>query len=382
MERYAVRGRLLVGHQLEPGAVVVEGRRIAEILRAPRAGDLPDPVMDADIVAPGLVDLQVNGAFGVEVGEDPAPLRQLATRLPETGVTAFLPTVITSPAAAYRRIFDAFDAFDAAREVFGACPLGLHLEGPFLSSARPGAHRRDLIEAAEPGLLDTLLDGDALRLMTLAPERPGASERIRRLRERGVVVSLGHTDASWEEFRVGADAGATMATHLYNVMSPFLHRAPGAIGAALTDDRLAVGLIADGVHAHPASVDLALRAKGVERVALVTDAMAAAGMNPGTYALGSRRVLVDETSARLEDGRLAGSILTLDQAVRNVVRWTGTSPADALRMASEVPARLLGLERVGRLVVGFDADLVLFDGDLMVQATIVKGQTAYRREAM
>ncbi len=379
MERYAVRGRLLVGHQLEPGAVVVEGGRIAEILCAPRAGDLPGPVMDADIVAPGLVDLQVNGAFGVEVGEDPAALRQLATRLPETGVTAFLPTVITSPAAAYRRIFD---AFDAAREVSGACPLGLHLEGPFLSPTRPGAHRRDLIEAAEPGLLDTLLDGDALRLMTLAPERPGASERIRRLRERGVVVSLGHTDASWEEFCAGADAGATMATHLYNVMSPFLHRAPGAIGAALTDDRVTVGLIVDGVHTHPASVDLALRAKGVERVVLVTDAMAAAGMNPGTYELGGRRVLVDETSARLEDGRLAGSILTLDQAIRNVVRWTGTSPADALRMASEVPARLLGLERVGRLVVGFDADLALFDGDLRVQATIVKGQTAYRREAM
>ncbi len=377
MERYAVRGKLLVGRQLEPGAVVVEQGRIAEILRAPHVGNLPDLVVDAEIVAPGLVDLQINGAFGVEVGEEPDALRQLSARLPETGVTAFLPTVITSPAATYRQVFD---SFDAARGAPGACPLGLHLEGPFLSPARPGAHRRDLVEAAEPGLLDALLDGDALRLMTLAPERPGAGERIRRLRDRGVLVSLGHTDATWEEFRAGVDAGASMATHLYNVMSPFLHRAPGAIGAALTDDRVTVGLIVDGVHAHPASVDLAIRAKGVERVALVTDAMAAAGMHPGTYALGGRRVLVDETSARLEDGTLAGSILTLDQAVRNVVHWTGTSPVDALRMASEVPARLLGLERVGRLVIGFDADLALFDADLRVQATIVKGRMAYRRE--
>jgi N-acetylglucosamine-6-phosphate deacetylase len=216
--------------------------------------------------------------------------------------------------------------------------------------------------------------------VTLAPERPGAPERIRRLRARGIVVSLGHTDATLAEFAAGVEAGATMATHLYNAMSPFAHRAPGAIGAALTDDRVAVGLIVDGVHSHPASIRLALRAKGPDRIALVTDAMAAAGMPPGEYALGGRRVVVDGTAATLPDGTLAGAILTLDQAVRNLVRWTDASPADALRTASEVPARLLGLDRAGRLEAGADADLALFDDELRVQATIVEGHVAYRRE--
>jgi len=192
------------------------------------------------------------------------------------------------------------------------------------------------------------------------------------------VVSLGHTDAAYEEFARGVDAGARMATHLYNAMSPFAHRAPGAIGAALVDDRVTVGLIADGVHSHPSSVDLALRAKGVERVALVSDMMAAAGMPPGVYPLGDRPVIVDGASARLADGTLAGSILTLDQAVRNVVRWTRASPAQALRMASEIPARLLSLERKGRIVVGADADLTLLDDALRVEGTIIGGEMVYR----
>lgn len=374
---FAVRGRLALGGQLVAGAVVIERGRIAEVLRAPRTGQLPERVLTAEIVAPGLIDLQVNGGFGVDVGDDPAAIRHLARRLPATGVTAFLPTVVTAPTPFYRR---AFDAFAAGRDGPGARPLGLHLEGPFLSPARPGAHRRDLIAAAAPGLLDRLLDGDALRLMTLAPERPRMHGVIARLRERGVAVSLGHTDASHAEFVAGVDAGATMATHLYNAMSPFGHRAPGAIGAALTDDRVTVGLIADGIHSHPASLALALRAKGADRVALVSDLMAAAGMGPGTYALGGQRVTVDATSARLEDGTLAGAILTLDQAIRNVVRWTDATPAAAIRMASEVPARVLGLSRAGHIAVGRDADLVLFDAQLTVMATLVGGEPAYRRE--
>jgi N-acetylglucosamine-6-phosphate deacetylase len=180
----------------------------------------------------------------------------------------------------------------------------------------------------------------------------------------------------------GVDAGATMATHLYNAMSGFAHRAPGAVGAVLSDRRLTAGLIADGVHSHPASVALALRCKGPEGIALVTDASAGAGAPPGVYKLGGRDVTVDGRSARLADGTLAGSVLLLDQAVRNVMLWTGLDLASCLRMASEVPARLLGLGTKGRLAAGCDADLALLDEALEVQATYRGGLCVYERQAV
>ena len=373
---YAVRGDLAIGGSLVPGAVVVEGARIVAISRAARDGDLPPTVLDAPIVAPGLIDLQVNGGFGVDVGADPAALRTLARRLPPTGVTAYLPTLISSPIGAYPPLFA---AFEAARGAPGARPLGLHLEGPFIAPARKGAHPLAAIEAADDALFGLMLAAPQVSLVTLAPERAGGIERVRRLRRAGIVVSLGHTDADHDAFAAGVDAGATMATHLFNAMSPFGHRAPGAIGAILTDPRVTAGLIADGIHSHPASLRLALRAKGPDGVALVTDMMSAAGMPPGTYPLGGRQVTVDASGAHLPDGTLAGAVLTLDEAVRNAVRWAGVGPADAIRMASEVPARLLGLGDAGRLAPGGRADLACFDDRLRVVRVIVGGETAHVR---
>jgi len=382
MGTFAVRGRLLLGSELTPGAVVVEGGRIVGVARDAHDGNLPNPILDAAIVAPGWIDLQVNGGFGVEVGDDAAAIRHLSACLPRTGVTGYLPTVVTAPTAFYPRAYAAFeqagrDARDG--QVAGARALGLHLEGPFLSPARKGAHRKDLIEAADPRILEDLPRDEVVRLVTLAPERAGAIERIRLLRRRGIVVSLGHSDASYDAFERGVDAGATMATHLYNAMSPFGHRAPGVIGAALVDDRLVVGLIADGVHSHAASVALAVRAKGAERIALITDMISAAGMGPGEYQLGGQAVTVDEHSARLANGTLAGAIITMDQAVRNAVAWGRATPGEALRMASTTPADVLGLDRVGQLSVGRDADLVLLDDALQVEATIIAGQVVYQR---
>ncbi|HEX6508306.1 MAG TPA: N-acetylglucosamine-6-phosphate deacetylase, partial [Chloroflexota bacterium] len=377
MARFSVRGSLLLDGELVRGALLVDGRRIVQVLREPVSEPLPRPVVEADIVSPGLIDLQVNGGFGVEVGEDPESIRHLAEVLPSTGVTGFLATAISSPPDFYPRLFA---AFATARDAAGARPLGLHLEGPLLSPLRVGAHRKEVIESADASLIDQLLESEDVRLVTLAPERPGAMEWICKLRDRDVIVSLGHTNATASELIRGIDAGATMVTHLFNAMSPFTHRAPGAMGATLADNRVIAGLIVDGIHSDPLSARLAVRAKGTGGIALVTDMMSAAGLPPGEYGLGGKKVIVDEMSARLEDGTLAGAIITLDEAVRNTARWAGVTPAQALTMATEVPARLLGFRYTGRLAAGMDADLALFDQNLQVQATYVGGEQVYRSQ--
>jgi N-acetylglucosamine-6-phosphate deacetylase len=379
--RFSVTGRLLVDGRLAPGALVVEGDRIVEV-RTGEVGELPSPRLEAEIVSPGLIDLQCNGGFGFEVGGDAAALRSLAARLPSTGVTTFLPSVVSALPAHYRAVAAALDAVETggAVGVSTAAPsaeiAGLHLEGPLLSLARAGAHDRGAIAAADNTLddvLDELLASRALRLMTLAPERPGALALLRRLVEAGVVVSLGHTDASYDEMLDGADAGATLATHLFSAMPPFHHRAPGAVGAALIDERLTVSLIADGVHAHPAALNLVLRAKGAEGIALVTDAVAAAGAPAGSYVLGGVPIVSDGESARLADGTLAGSTLTMDLAVRAMVAIGGARPEEALTMATAVPAARLSLADRGRLAVGRRADLTLWSAELDLVSTLVGG---------
>lgn len=362
-------GRLLLDRELVPGRVLLDGDRIVSVW--------PDSaVSKRHIIAPGLIDLQVNGGHGIDFGETPERIGEVGAWLASTGCTAFLPTIISSFAERYRRVFDTLPALEGSD---GARVLGLHLEGPFLAVAKKGAHALQAIEAAGDALFDELLEETAVRLVTLAPERPGALQRIARWRDRGVVVSLGHSAASFEQFEAGVDAGARMATHLFNAMSQLDSRAPGAVGAALVDDRVTVGLIADGIHTHSAALALTARTKGVNRIALVSDMMAAAGMPPGAYSLNDIPVIVDDTSARLADGRLAGSILTMDAAVRNMVTWGGVSIADALTMATTVPARLLGLDDLGTLTPGAAADLVVLDADLHVAETWIAGDRVFAR---
>jgi len=374
---FAVVGRLLGGQGASqaPATVVVKQGRIAAADEATLA-----PGLRAAYIAGGYVDLQVNGGFGFEVGADATALRALADRLPSTGVTAFLPTLVSLPEAAYPACFAAVDA-EVAAQARGERPraariLGLHLEGPLLAPTRAGAHERAAIEAASAELLRRLADPKRVRLVTLAPERAGALSLIAELRARGITVSLGHTDASFETFTAGIDAGATMTTHVWNAMSPLLHRAPGAAGAALSDDRVIAMAIPDGVHTHWAAFRVAARAKGPGRLVLVTDAISAAGVAPGTpgLALAGRAVTVDETSARLSDGTLAGSTLTMDAAVRNAIQFGGLAHDDAENAATRTPLRALGMDT---LAVGGPADLVLLDADFTVRATIVGGQLAY-----
>lgn len=372
----ALRGKLLIGTHLEPGTVVLEDGKIAEMHRGVSPdGDLPGTVIDADIISPGLIDLQVNGGWGREATADPRDIDHISRSMLSTGATAWLPTIVTSAAEAYPPLFESWPGHDPAA---GSMPLGYHLEGPFLAPEKKGAHRLEYIEAADEELFTSWLGQESIALVTLAPERDGATERIRRLVDAGVLVSLGHTNATYEEFVAGIDAGARKATHLFNAMTSIHHRAPGAMVATLVDDRVTAGLIPDGVHSHPATVRLALKTKGVDNIVIVSDMMSACGLGPGTYPLGTMEVTVTEDSARLADGTLAGSILTMDQALRNLVSWSDARPGEALHMMTAVPARLIGDTSRGRLVTGARADITAWSADLQPTHTIVGGRMMWQ----
>lgn len=292
----------------------------------------------------GLIDLQVNGAAGHDLTTDPASVWSVGAALAAHGVEAFLPTLV-SPSYAI---------VDQAREVLvagpppgyrGAVPLGWHVEGPFLSPARAGAHDPAALRRPDPAAVADWSPTTGVRMVTLAPELPRALEVVAALADRGVVVSIGHSEASHDEARSAFDAGARFVTHLFNAMPPLGHREPGIVGAALADERITLGLIPDGLHVHPTVVRLAWRLVGPTRLAVVSDAIAALGMPPGRYRLAGREVVVDERSARLPDGVLAGSVLPLDAAVRNLATFAGIDVAEARRAATDVPARLLGLAR-------------------------------------
>ncbi len=373
-------GRLCTPTETLEGAVLcIEGGRIGAV-GPQEALPIPPgaPVVDLpDLCAvPGFLDLQVNGGFGCDFTEDPASIPTVARSLPAFGVTAFLPTVISSPSETVRRAVEVVQALPP--EPAGARVLGLHLEGPFLSPQQPGAHNPDHLRAPSLEALADLGPLGPVRLFTLAPELPGAGTVIQHLRQQGIVVAAGHTMATYDEALHALDLGVAFGTHLFSAMRPLHHREPSIVGALLTDPRATVGLIPDGVHMHPAVVRLVWRAKGPEGICAVTDAMAALGMPPGRYRLGDVEVLVDERSARVPSGLLAGSILAMDQGVRNLMAFTGCTLSEALRTVTLNPARLLGLEgQMGRVAPGCLADLVLLDRDLRVAATLVAGRPVH-----
>ena len=369
MTNFAIRGKLALGQHLDLGTIVVESGLISSVTRELVSdGNLPETIYDAGIVSAGMIDLQVNGALGLEVGKSAVAIETISTWMLKSGVTGWLPTYVTSPAAFYPGAFEHWNKVDPS---IGATPLGLHLEGPFLSVKKKGAHRPDWIDAATDEILDFWLEQSGVALVTVSAEREGNLARIRRLVDHGILVSLGHTDATFEQFEAGVDAGARKATHLFNAMSSIHHRNPGAMAATMLDDRITAGLIPDGVHSHPAMIGLAVRTKGPDRIAIVSDMMAACGNGPGVYPLGGRNVTVDDRTAKLDDGTLAGSILTMDEAVRNVVAWTEATVGEALHMATKVPASLLGIADRGVIRVGARADLVLWDAELQVHRTLL-----------
>ena len=341
--------------------------------------DHGDDVIDVTglTVAPGLLDIQINGGYGSDFTSDPESIWMIGARLPEQGVTAFLPTIITSPPGAIAAASAALAARPAGYQ--GAEPLGLHLEGPMLSARRPGIHDPGLMRSPSLDLIEGWSAEGGVAMVTIAPELAGSQGVIKALTRSGVVVSAGHTAATLEEAEAGFGWGVTAVTHLFNAMEPFDHRAPGLIGAVVRHPRAIAGIIADGLHSDPAVVLAAWKLLGPRRLALVTDAMAATGLGDGNYNLGSVEVSVNHGRVTDTTGRLAGSTLTMDQAVRNLADYAGCSPAESLASASSVPAGLLGLKDRGHVAVGNRADLVLFDDAFQVVATMVGGQFVYTR---
>ncbi len=353
--------RALVDGREVPGDVTVAGDRIAGV------GVLP--AGPAGTAVPGFVDLQVNGYAGVDfLRADPADIARAVDAMAAAGVTSCQPTLITAPVAELER---AVRAVEAARARAGPRILGVHLEGPFLSPAWPGAHPAEHLRAPDGALLARLRAAGTLAAVTLAPELDGALGLVRDLARSGVTVHVGHTDADAAVAHAAFDAGARVLTHVHNAHRRFAPRDPGPAGVALTRADVTVTAIVDGVHLAPETATIAWRAAG-ERLALITDAIAAAGMGDGTFTLGDRTATVRDGASRLDDGRLAGSVVTMDGAVRQLVSL-GATPAQAVHAASGAAAHATSRTDLGRLAPGAPADVAVLDEELRVVRTLVAG---------
>jgi N-acetylglucosamine-6-phosphate deacetylase len=377
----ALRGQVVTDYEVWPeGTVLFEGGAIRDVSPdgslledADEAHELPD-----SLLVPGFVDAQVNGAFGVDVASEPRRVPELSKALLATGTTAYLPTVISSPGSLYEEVLPELDAAAGGQE--GAEVIGVHLEGPFINLAKRGAHAAAHVVPPDTELFGRLLELGPVRLVTVAPELEGAGEVMELAVRRGVAVSAGHSDASFEVAYDAFDGRVSGVTHLFNAMSAMHHREPGLPGAAFAHPRVVCGLIADGLHVHPEMVGLAFRMLGPDRVCLTTDSIAAAGMGEGEHRLATRTVYMDGGVPQLASGAIAGSVLTMNEAFRNVLAFTGCTVPEAARMASTTPARLIGEgRRKGRITPGYDADVTVLAPDLSVEAVWRGGQLAYER---
>jgi N-acetylglucosamine-6-phosphate deacetylase len=367
-----------------PGYVVMAGGVVTEVGQGspPRT---PDVALADGMLLPGFVDLQVNGYFGEEfLTSDADGWARVTTGLPQTGTTAFLPTFVTAPPGALTAGLRAASALIPDLRA-GARVLGVHVEGPFISPAWKGAHNEAWITEPTAGAVAELLEAGrgVLRLVTLAPERPGGMAAVSALAEAGVLVSVGHSDATARQVAEAADRGARMVTHLFNAQRPMHHREPGVVGQALTDERLTSGLIADMHHVSPQVCVLAFRA-APGRICAVTDAAACAGMPPGSYKLGGEPIELppgDGEPPVRADGTLAGSGLRMDAAVGNLVT-AGVGLAEAVLAATRVPADLIGRPDLGRIAPGAAADLAWLGADMRTRATWIGGELVFARDGL
>lgn len=359
---------------VEDGAIVeITSRGARSVPPEARLIDFEDSVL-----APGMIDIHIHGGAGHDVMEaDPSSLPAIEQLIATHGVTSYFPTTVTAPIdqtlSALERLAVAIES--SANGSHRARPLGIHLEGPFISHARKGVHPQENLLAPSLKMFDRFWQAarGKIRILTIAPELDGAAEVIAEAVRRGVCVSVGHSDANFDSARAAVEAGARHATHLFNAMRPLDHRDPGLLGEILTDSRQSADFIADGIHLHPAIVRLILKAKGPDQAVLITDATAATGMPDGRYRLGSLEVEVKDGRCTA-NGRLAGSVLTMDVAVRNIMRFAEWELQPAIRLATLNPANVMAIPKRGRLEPGSPADVVVWTADGQIKNTIIAGE--------
>ena len=328
-------------------------------------------------VSAGFIDIHIHGSGGADVMDaTPEALETISRTLVQTGTTSFLATTMTM---SQEHIDAAIDNVRASQKrVNGAQILGVHMEGPFINPARQGAQDAKFVQT--PRLSSIEKHMDLVKMITLAPEVEGAEAFICEVGQKypKVLLSIGHSDATYDEATESFEHGIRHATHLFNAMPPLKHRAPGIVGAVFDDENVSCDIIADLVHLHPATLRMVWREKR-ENLILITDAMRAGCMKNGSYDLGGQKVEVTDGEARLADGTLAGSVLKLNEAVRNMVKHTSMTLSQAIRSVTELPAKRLHLEKKGKLEADFDADMVIFDEGLGIIATFVAGDMKYQR---
>lgn len=362
------------------GSLQLAPNRIQQIGPDPRSTSGPSLDGSGCLLLPGFIDLHIHGSAGSDTMDaTPAALHSISRFVARHGVTAFTPTTMTAPhaptLAAVQNV-----AAAAAVPMPGAAILGVHLEGPYISPRYPGAQAKENIRPANSEELAELLAAGPVRAITLAPEEPGADALIQQALAAGVRVIIGHSAATYAQAIAAFDQGVSQATHTFNAMTGLHHRTPGVVGAVLTDPRIYAQLIADTIHVHPAAMDVLARCKGPERLLLITDAIRATGLGEGESELGGQVVTVRDGRCVLADGTLAGSILTMDAAMRHLLAATGWPLERAWPVTSRTPAAALGIDdEYGSIAPGYRADLTLLDEGLEIVATIVGGRLVYLR---
>ncbi len=384
MGTFLLQGHIVLPDRvLSPGFVRIEGEKIAGVF------DRPSEVVNGShersdygdaYIMPGFVDIHLHGALGKDVmdGQEES-LRVIAAHQSRSGVTGFLGSTMSAPLDA---VLDAVEVIEkTSRKRLPSHILGVHIEGPFLNTERKGAHDQGyILELTEKSLRRLIEAAQGIKIViTLAPEIGDNMDYIHLLKKNGFVVAIGHSDATYNQALESFEKGVSHATHLYNAMGGFDHREPGVVGAVLDSDDVTAELIADGIHVHPAAVRLAVARKGPEKICLVTDSLKASGVGDGVYEWGGRKIAVEGSRAILkETGILAGSVLTMNRAVKNMIDWTGISVSEAVNMASLNPARILGLDdEIGSIAVGKEANLALLDRDYNVLGTVLRGKFVF-----